>query len=148
MALFEVNWKPPPKQLRGFGIACLVVFGAIGLWIYLKHGFFGFEFSPETSNTSAYVLGSVAATAGILSAVAPQALRWLYVVLTVITLPIGFVISHVIMAIVFYLIFSPIGLLFRLINRDALKLKPDRDGTTYWVRREPVKDVKRYYRQF
>jgi len=32
MAIIEVNWNPPAKQLRSFGWICLVAFGAGMCW--------------------------------------------------------------------------------------------------------------------
>ena len=84
---------------------------------------------------------------GVLAVVAPRALRWLNVALTLLALPIGIVVSHVILAALFYLLFTPVALFFRLIGRDLMHRRLDPSAETYWVRRKPVTDVKRYLRQ-
>ena len=68
--------------------------------------------------------------------------------MTAVALPIGFVVSHVVMAALFFGLFMPIGLLFRLLGRDSLHRKSDPDASTYWIRRKAVADVRRYFRQF
>ncbi len=47
--------------------------------------------------------------------------------LTLIAAPIGFVISHVFLAVIYYLVITPIGLIFRLTGRDAIGRKIDRN---------------------
>ena len=39
-------------------------------------------------------------------------------------------------------------MVFRLIGRDPLHRRFERDADSYWVTCQPIKDVKRYYRQF
>ena len=68
--------------------------------------------------------------------------------LTAVSLPIGFVVSHIVMAVMFYVILTPVGLVFRLIGRDPLQRRFDRQAASYWVPRERVTDPRRYYRQF
>lgn len=46
--------------------------------------------------------------------------------------------SPVITGVMFYVIFTPAGLLLRLLGKDLLRLKYDRNATTYWIRRDPA----------
>jgi len=147
MGLIAVNWKPDRKQLRGFGLAGLVAFGGLGTWVFFMRSLFGVGLSPAGAQVTGIVLWSVGALCGVLSLTAPVGLRPLYVGLTLIALPIGFVVSHVILGVLFYGVFTPVALVFRLIGRDALHRRFDRDAETYWVRRKPTDDVKRYFRQ-
>jgi hypothetical protein len=148
MSLIEINWKPDRRQLAGFGTICVIAFAAIGLFIFLKHGVIGIDMVERTAWITAGIFWGLALLCGVLRFVAPSALRPLYVALTAIALPIGFVLSHVLLAILFFGVFTPIGLVFRFIGHDPLHRRFDRDGTTYWVPREPEPDVKRYFRQF
>ena len=52
------------------------------------------------------------------------------------------------MAIVFYVVLTPVGLIFRAIGRDPLHRRFEPTASTYWVPREPARDAQRYYRQF
>lgn len=148
MSLIVVNWKPDRRQLRWFGLFCVIGFGGIGALIFFKQGLFGFEFAEATATLTAEVLWGLAGVCGLFALILPVVLRPLYVLLTAISLPIGFVLSHVLMALVFYGLLTPIGLFFRMTGRDPLDRKFDRSASTYWVARESVKDVTRYYRQF
>ncbi len=148
MALIAVNWKPDLRQLRWFGLFCIIGFGGVGTWIFFQQHLFGMHMEETTATTTARVLWAVAGACGLLGFLWPAGLRPVYVMLTAISLPIGFVLSHVLMAAIYYLILTPVGLFFRIIGRDPLDRKLDRSATSYWVAREPVKDVARYYRQF
>ena len=44
------------------------------------------------------------------------------------------VVARVVLAILFFLVLAPLGILFRLLGKDALRLKPSREATTYWVK--------------
>ncbi len=148
MAMMEVNWNPPAKQLRSFGWICLVAFGALGAWLRYRQTLFGFEFQPDTAAMVARALWGIAAVSALLALVAPRALRPLHVLLTAISLPIGLVISHVLMALLYYGLFTPLALIFRIMGRDALQRRFEPDAATYWTRRKPVTDRKQYFRQF
>jgi len=148
MAIIEVNWNPPAKQLRSFGWICLVAFGALGAWLHYQRTLFGFEFQPETAGMIARTLWGIAAASALLALVAPSALRPLHVLLSAISLPIGLVISHVLMGLLYYGLFTPVALIFRIMGRDALDRRFEPGASTYWSKREQVTDQKRYYRQF
>jgi hypothetical protein len=62
--------------------------------------------------------------------------------------PIGWVVSHVMLALIYYGVMTPIGLVMRLLGRDPLKRKLDRSADTYWEPREPIANSKRYFQQF
>jgi hypothetical protein len=46
------------------------------------------------------------------------------------------VVSPIILGLLFYTTLLPIGLLMRLFGKDPLRLRPDRVGDTYWIRRD------------
>jgi hypothetical protein len=62
--------------------------------------------------------------------------------------PIGLVISTFVLALGYYLIFTPVGWLMRTLRNDPMGLKYDRAAATYWVKHEPVTEQERYFRQF
>jgi len=62
---------------------------------------------------------------------------------------IGAIVTTLMMLILFYLVFSPVGLLLRLLKKDILHLKRDPQKETYWIDRPEEKfDRARYERQF
>jgi Saxitoxin biosynthesis operon protein SxtJ len=148
MAFIHVDWEPSEGHLRGFGTACVVAFGSLGAWVLWRHSMFGISLGPETTQRVAVALWGLAVVCGVLRFVSPGWLRPLYVGLMAVSLPIGFVMSHVVVGIVFFGVVTPIALVFRLMGRDPLERKFDRGAATYWTRRSPVVDLARYYRQF
>lgn len=148
MALIEINWKPDRKELRQFGWICTAAFGGLGAWVWFRTSLFGVTLSETVASSLSSAAWIVAGGSLVASWLMPQALRPLYVLLTLISAPIGFVISHVMMGAIFYGLFTPIGLFFKLVGRDALSRRFDRDATSYWEPRRPVRDSGRYFRQF
>ena len=148
MALIEVNWKPTGRDLRVFGISGAAALLAVAAWIVLRRRLFGVEIAPEAARAAGLAL--LAAAGGLLAlALAwPMGLRPLHLALTAAGLPIGFVVSYVLLAAVYFGLFTPIALLFRLVGRDALARRFDRSAATYWQPHRPTTDVRRYFRQF
>lgn len=71
-------------------------------------------------------------------------LRWFGVLL----LSIGWGLSYVVLAAIFYVVVTAIGTLMRVVGYDPLARGIDRRASSYWVAREPVDDVRRYFRQY
>ena len=74
--------------------------------------------------------------------------RALFVVLTVVAYPIGFVLSHVLLGTIFYLVVTPIGLAFRLLGRDTMPRRPDGKLATYWRERGPQRPPADYFKLY
>ena len=49
---------------------------------------------------------------------------------------LGWVMTRLILSILFYLVFTPVGLLFRLFGKRFLKTETDKSAGTYWITRE------------
>jgi hypothetical protein len=62
--------------------------------------------------------------------------------------PIGFIISHVLLALVFYLLITPIGWLMKAVGYDPMSRTFDASAASYWVARRPSSDSRSYFRQF
>ena len=60
--------------------------------------------------------------------------------------PIGWTVSRLMIAIVFYLVITPIASVFRLVGRDLLKRRR-RDTPSYWSRKSTPTDAATYLRQ-
>jgi Saxitoxin biosynthesis operon protein SxtJ len=148
MALIHVNWRPDRRELAAFGLICTVAFGAVGTWIAIRHSVFGIGLTSSAAQLGAWASWTLAAACIAGSRLAPQMLRTLYLALTAVSLPIGFVPSHAAMAAVFYGMVTPIALVFRLMRRDALQRRFEPGRSTYWEPRRQVQDKTRYFRQF
>lgn len=138
MALVDINWNPSSKDLRIFA-ALQIVFFAIVAVMALNKG---------ASNTVAVSIVTVSTIAGIVGCVKPSVIRPIYVGWMVAVFPIGWTVSHLILAVIFYLIFTSIGLIMKLVGRNPLARSFDRTVTTYWKPRTTPSDSSRYFRQF
>ena len=47
------------------------------------------------------------------------------------------IVNPVVMGLIFFLTVTPTGLIFRLLGKDPLRLKFDREAKTYWIDRTP-----------
>jgi hypothetical protein len=137
--MIKVDWNPAAKQLRVFAIACAVFGGLLGAWLLWRHG---------ASLATAGIAWGIGGAAGLLGLSCPPAIRPLYVVLSAITLPIGFALSTVILFVLYFFLLTPIGLVMRLVGHDPMKREFDPAAKSYWTPREPAKDVKGYFRQY
>ena len=63
------------------------------------------------------------------------------------TYPVGFVISHVVLALVYFLVLTPIGLTMRLFGHDPLSRKFDPGARSYWKPRHETKPTESYFNQ-
>jgi hypothetical protein len=62
--------------------------------------------------------------------------------------PIGWVMSHLILAIIYYLVLTPVGLVLRALGRDPLHRRFEPEAKTYWIDRGEEPAVERYFRQY
>ena len=138
MALIELNKAPSRRELLVFGSLFALFFGLIGGLIWWK-----FE-----APTAAYVVWSIAAAITIVFYALPPIRKPIYLAWIHLAFPIGWVISHVAMALIYYLVFTPIGLIMRLFGRDPMERRFDRGAETYWTPHQPSEDSARYFRQF
>ena len=136
MAILDVNFNPEPRILRQFGQIALLAFPALGLFCYWKGGLFGLDFGAVAPSVS-LVLGGLGLLSGLLSWLAPRAIRPLYVALLFITVPIGFVVSHLIMGLLFYGVITPYAYILRWLGKDLLRLRFDPSAESYWIERKP-----------
>jgi hypothetical protein len=85
----------------------------------------------------------------IISFIAIPILRPFHKLWMILALAMGFVMSRVILTILFYLILAPIGLLAKIVGKKFMPLGFDKNATTYWEKRESaVKQQIDYERQF
>jgi hypothetical protein len=63
-------------------------------------------------------------------------------------LPLAWSVSTLLLVLVYYGVLTPFGLVLRMLGRDSMHRKLDRDRTTYWLKRPEVVDPERYFRQF
>ena len=138
MAVIEIK-EPTARDLKWFGPLFLLFFGIIGYLLSTRANL------PQVAYA---VWGASVVIVAIYYAV-PSLQRkfyfgWIYAVY-----PIGYVLSHVIMGIVYYGVVTPIALIMRAMGRDPMTRTLDRKAKTYWVEHRPGdRDPASYFRQF
>ncbi len=138
MSLIRINHDPSRRQLAVFGVAWLVFFSILGSVVLAK----------AESTPIAATLWAVAVGVPAVGYIAPEFLRIVYVGMCYVAAPIGWVISHIVLALVYYLLMTPIGWLMRLFRYDPLRRRFDRSAATYWIPREEDENTQHYFRQF
>ncbi len=137
--LIEVQWHPTPKQLRVFGVGGLLASVVAALVLH-------FVWSAAALWT--IIVLAAGAALCLCSLISPAVTRILYLGLTLVALPIGFVVSFVLLAIFYFLLLTPVAFIFRVIGRDVLCRRFDAAAESYWVPHKPSEDTERYFHQF
>jgi hypothetical protein len=146
-SMIQIDLRPDSRTLRQFGWIALVGFGLMATlawneWLVFSVGL-GEWRQPVVAG-----LAGLAGLAGFFSIVYPKANLPIYLGLTILAYPIGFVLSYVIMGTIFYLMLAPMGIIFRITGRDPMKRRFEPETASYWVDSRPARPNESYFRQF
>jgi hypothetical protein len=94
------------------------------------------------------ILAILALTIGPLGLARPEWVRSIYVGWMIAVFPIGWLVSQVILAVMFYGLFVPTGLIFKLIGRDPMQRTRSTGLKSYWTPKTTPSDLSRYFKQF
>jgi hypothetical protein len=136
MPLIEIR-EPTPAALRWFGLPFAAVMAIVAALVGRSLG------APIASG-----IGALAAAVLVIYYAAPKLRRGIYLGWIYASYPIGFVLSHLAMAVVYYLVLTPIALLVRATGRSAVERKIDARAESYWQRRRERSNLDSYFRQF
>jgi hypothetical protein len=125
------------STLQQFAGLCLLIFGGLACWKY-----FG-----RDQQSWALVFAGLAAVLGIGGLVWPRGIRPIFVTAMALTMPIGLVVSRLLLGVLFFGLFTPLGLFFKLIGRDALCRRYVPEQASYWEPKPGATDVRSYLRQ-
>ena len=131
------NIKSGKKELRKFGITVGIALGLLGgLFLWRQREYYSY-----------FLILSVAF---LLFGIAVPILLWpVHKVWMSLAVLVGWVMTRVILIVLFYLVVTPTGLLARVFGKDFLNLKFNSDAGTYWIPKEKVKFERgNYERQF
>jgi multisubunit Na+/H+ antiporter MnhG subunit len=76
----------------------------------------------------------------------PPGIRLVFVGLILMTFPIGWVVSHLLLGLIFYGVVTPIGLILKASGHDPLQLKKP-SGNSIWMNPVVKTDATHYLRQ-
>lgn len=141
-------WNDPKQEIvdfgRIFGIGVFLIAGAVQ-WYKCDWSWSLTEFSKEPQFLIVWWM--VAGIVLSLSTAVPWLMRPVYFLWLTLGQSLGWVMQHFILAVVFYGIFAPVGLLYRRWCRVVTK-GADPDCDSYWEDKPQPSSDKSYYRQF
>lgn len=131
------NIKGDKADWKKFGITMGIILTFIGLFLLWKR-----------NNNYDYIL-YLAVAFFIAGLFLPNILRPVYKTWMTLSVIMGFIMTKVIMVIIFYMIVTPIGLIAFLTGKKFLDMKIDKSAKSYWIVKEKTQKVKAdYERQF
>ena len=78
----------------------------------------------------------------------PRALLPFYLGLLIVAYPLGLIVREIFLLLIFFGVFLPIGMVFRLMRRDALHRAFEKNRESYWEIKKKPEDAASYYRQW
>lgn len=138
MSLIRINREPSRRQLAVFAVGWLLSLFLVG-WL------FPLPLGDVSLRDICWVLAVIVPAIGL---AVSGFLKGVYLASAYAALPIGIVVSYVILTVIYYLVLTPIGLVLRSRGYDPLHRRFEPEADSYWVKREPPADNRRYFRQF
>lgn len=124
-------------QIRKFGIVALIFFGllcSLGLWI--------------NRPIPVYLFGSLSIL-GLGFILIPKQLEPVYSAWLKVAHLLGRIITTLILALAYYLVITPSGLIKRLFGGRPIPMKPNKKASSYWVTRpEPAQPRERFIKRY
>ena len=116
--------KKKKNTNRSFGIVCFIVFSIISIWPVLSGG---------ELRLWSFIVAIIFLIMGITKSrfLTPLNIAWIKFGEL-----LGVIISPLIMGLVYFLVLLPIGILMRVLGKDLLSLKFNKNIETYWNKKE------------
>jgi hypothetical protein len=125
-----------PRALRRFGFTVGSVILPLGCVLLWRHRVTGW---PLISIGTVLVLGA---------ALTPSRLKWIYGPWMILSLALGWIVTRILLTMVFFLVVTPIGLLQRLFGKRVIEIAFKADTSSYWRPRTASPMSKDYEKQF
>ena len=131
------NIKSEKSDLRKFGITIGIILMIIA----------GFLFWNEKESFQIFLkVGTILFVLGIAIPIVLKSIYWVWMIFATI---LGWIMTRVILSLLFYVIFTPIGLIPRLFGKQFIELKWNKIESTYWnYRSVGVIEKEKYEKQF
>jgi hypothetical protein len=133
----DIPFNPTTRTLRQFAMLWVAACFLLAGWQWFRH-----------DNRVAAVIVAAVSVVGFWGCWRPADLRPIFVGWMVLAFPIGWTVSLVMLTVLFFGIFTPMALFFRLRGRDFLRLRRDPLAETYWEPMVLKTDPKSYLNQF
>jgi hypothetical protein len=126
VALIEFNTNPSRRDLAWFGVVVAAFCGLVGALLW-------WQFSATRTAIGFWIAG--AAVFAVYYAVKPLR-KPMYLGWMIAFWPLGWVMSHVILGIAYFLVITPVGLIMRAVGHDPMQRKFEPGAATYWTPHE------------
>ena len=131
------NIKKSKSDFRKFGIT-------IGVFLMVVAGFLFWK--GRESYTILLISGLLLSVLGLVMPIILKPVYWVWMVFAVI---LGWIMTRVILSLLFYIVITPIGMFSRLFGSKFLDLKWDKSKDSYWnVRTSTQRNNEEYEKQF
>lgn len=124
------------KEWRKFGINVGVIF----LIVALIQLIFGKEHWLFFLGISAFLF--------LLGLVLPVVLKPIFILFSYLGMVMGWIMTRVILTVLFYLVITPIGLFSKVVRKRFLELKLLPSAESYWINRSDIVDGQGYENQY
>ena len=136
--MLPINRNPSPSELKQFGILLVIFTAAVGSLSLWRTG----------SSTWPIAILMGGGTLSLVFFAVPAARRSIYVGWMYAMFPIGWIVSHVLLAVIYFGVVTPVAIALRAFGHDALQRKFDRTSRSYWARTTPHGSPETYFKQF
>jgi Saxitoxin biosynthesis operon protein SxtJ len=138
MTWSEIDFHPGDRKLRLFAILFFAASTLLGTWQGLEYG--------RLLPCAALLIAGC--TVALLGFYRPSPVRFIYLGMTIASFPLGWLVSHMLLALVYFGLFAPVALLFRLIGRDVLDLRANAVRESYLKTRPAARSGSSYFRPY
>ena len=139
MSLLEINWKPSSNDLTWFSLFGCAAGPVVATLLYTLKGV-PLPWCLRLAGAGVFI--------GISHLASLTMTPWLNFSMVGATLPLGLTVSFTLMAVFYYLLLTPLALVFRLMGRDPLNRRFDPHASSYWQPHQQTVDKNRYFQQF
>jgi len=131
------NIKSEKSDLRKFGITVGIIFMIIA----------GFLFWKEKESFQIFL--TIGITLFLTAITIPVILKPVYWIWMIFATILGWIMTRVILSLLFFVILTPIGLIARLFGKQFIELKWNKTNSTYWnYRNKDEFEKEKYEKQF
>jgi hypothetical protein len=122
---FRADEEVKTSSNRSFGLVFGGAFALLAFWSWYKAG----HFWP--------VHIAISAVCTVLALTRPAILEWPNRAWTKLGLVLSRIVNPIVMGLIFFVLFTPVGVIRRLRGHDPLRLKFHEGATSYWIVRDP-----------
>jgi hypothetical protein len=136
--MIQIKTQLTRRELRQFGWVWLVFWLLVG-WL-VRH-----QAGAPRAGAAIWGFGLASGLAGFCF---PSVMRLCYDALVVVLSPLGWVLSRLVMGLVYFGVVTPIGFLVRMVAGDPMRRRLDPAAKSYWTPLDESATKKEYFHQY